>query len=958
MSSLSPRSGGNNGYTPPSRRYQENKTDDVQYSDEKATTVSTHQIQLSKLKKARDARGNRRGSAFAKSLESVGLGGLISTSKNNEEDMLAEFNDEDDDNERKKDKTLMGIKLDSLIRFFKVATAFPFIIVVASIQLSNKYNVILRSAFVIRGMNLSMYILPFILVRIILSKLVIWVQKLCIAVYLLLYLFPVGSVIFAKISFFSSNAGMGEGTFCFKPARYVRFTQANFWAIVGFFFEWLQHITYVMPLGIVTKQEQTLMKDYPPYLPFDVYFWFATASAFLCGIILILNASLSGKMLYNFRSTSAIWFFIYNLGSPMYMTIVTILFMGLNCDNRVDPPTMIQNPDVVCYSPPHVTIANAALIAIAIYLTQNTLLPTGTYKETMGENDLDIMFVPVYLQAHYLCKAILCYIYVFFYRNDYVRCVVLTFINILLLVLNNNMKPCSVEWVNSLRDTIFIHASLSGIQSLNYLVWPSTVETKSMLLSTLSSNIFFITICMYAYHAQSVKTPEYTIAKSFLDLEWQVSHGGTVQARVLEQLISLTLSVEPEDWIIAENYVPQLVWLISYPNMRVQFQSSWALANLALLTEKARLKIHDAGGTKSFFEWFSEMDFVVQLESLACLANLTLSDTIALDMVNRFKCIPFLISLISSNKMLHSRFSSIALSNLTRTEYLRNCVRAQGGIPILIGNLMSSDVSKRKFGLLGLANFALSKNGETEQLFLNKTVLKRVISIAFSNEIETQKECIALLRNLSCHANIRPTLLERGMMLVIERMKTSVFDEVHDWIAEAKMLMDKDVSLKALELRAQAKTGDAGKFMDAAFLRSLEDDAELLDSFPPLLGKVEWSTWGSKLDNIFSLVFATLPVLTGIELVVQLGDHLKVNFAATLPKGSLDRWRGNMAYEIVSKPSHGKLIDFSPTNDIVTYVPDERLGQDFFAFTIKLGGVTIAPATISIKVVKRSKEGP
>jgi hypothetical protein len=146
--------------------------------------------------------------------------------------------------------------------------------------------------------------------------------------------------------------------------------------------------------------------------------------------------------------------------------------------------------------------------------------------------------------------------------------------------------------------------------------------------------------------------------------------------------------------------------------------------------------------------------------------------------------------------MLHSRFSSIALSNLTRTEYLRNCVRAQGGIPILIGNLMSSDVSKRKFGLLGLANFALSKNAETEQLFLNKTVLKRVIAIAFSNEIETQKECIALLRNLSCHANIRPTLLERGMMLVIERMKTSVFDEVHDWIAEAKMLMDKDVSLK------------------------------------------------------------------------------------------------------------------------------------------------------------------
>jgi hypothetical protein len=61
------------------------------------------------------------------------------------------------------------------------------------------------------------------------------------------------------------------------------------------------------------------------------------------------------------------------------------------------------------------------------------------------------------------------------------------------------------------------------------------------------------------------------------------------------------------------------VWLISYPNMRVQFQSAWGLANLALLDDETRWKIHISGGTKSLFEWYMDMDFVVQLEALAAL---------------------------------------------------------------------------------------------------------------------------------------------------------------------------------------------------------------------------------------------------------------------------------------------------------------------------------------------------
>jgi len=52
------------------------------------------------------------------------------------------------------------------------------------------------------------------------------------------------------------------------------------------------------------------------------------------------------------------------------------------------------------------------------------------------------------------------------------------------------------------------------------------------------------------------------------------------------------------------------------------------LANLALLDEDARLKIHSAGGTKTLFEWYTDMDHMVQLETLAAMANLTLSSEV------------------------------------------------------------------------------------------------------------------------------------------------------------------------------------------------------------------------------------------------------------------------------------------------------------------------------------------
>lgn len=103
------------------------------------------------------------------------------------------------------------------------------------------------------------------------------------------------------------------------------------------------------------------------------------------------------------------------------------------------------------------------------------------------------------------------------------------------------------------------------------------------------------------------------------------------------------MSTEQTDLEIGKSYIKELVNLIAYPNIRVQFQSAWGLANLALgiiiiiiivflliifityylfiVDDKARMQIHRDGGTQKLFEWYPEMEKVVQLETLAAMVS-------------------------------------------------------------------------------------------------------------------------------------------------------------------------------------------------------------------------------------------------------------------------------------------------------------------------------------------------
>eukprot|EP00605_Chrysophyceae_sp_TOSAG23-4_P000788 GSChrysophyteH1.ASY1.ANO1.877.1 assembled CDS len=515
------------------------------------------------------------------------------------------------------------------------------------------------------------------------------------------------------------------------------------------------------------------------------------------------------------------------------------------------------------------------------------------------------------------------------------------------------MNPSSIAWVNLARSTIFLHATLSGIQSLNYVMWPITDTTGHVLVSTLASNIIFTSIAMWSVHFASSKGGEHAIATAFLDLEWQVEHGGNIQPRVLEPLVSLTLSQEKKDWDITRKYVDKLVWLLSHKYTRVQFQSAWALANMAILEEDLRLKIHKAGGTRTLLEWYNEMDFPVQLEALAALANLSLSKEVCEAMVIKHKCIPFFLQIIVSTKVKHSHFALVSLGNISRMEEYRKLICQAGGMHVLFGCIMTRDHLKLKFAALALANLLLSETFDIADLLRLRGLLSRIIKIQSHNNADTMREVTALIRNMSCHPLIVEGMLTKGIMKVVENATKSPYANVPQWAEDTKTNLDIHIENRKgqdTELsRHEGNFDETGRGSNVAAKRR-----EKIGVMEPLSGCVEWSTWGSKLDNVFSPVFSHLPIIGSQHVHALAGQHMSIKLSADLPPSMVETI---VRYKVVDEPGSGRLSEYETSSEYITYTPNAGfVGNDIFSYRACVdGGLETVPSTVTVSIVDSTR---
>ena len=872
----------------------------------------------------------------------------------------------DDGSDDTKLRLCGSIKMPSAVYLLLCGAAYPLVLVLLAFKVAqNKSLQFMRSLWFVWPVNGAIaYGVPIVIVDVVLQNYSLkreWVLRLSIGLYCVAVAAFATHMGYVNLS---ARGGLGaEGTFSFKPSLRVRWNLANLLQLAGITLDWLLSCTMVLPsavLGLIPTE--TIISAVPPYLPFEVYFWTAFSMAMFCALVLLLNASLRGKNLYRLRPSKIIWYAFNTIsgGGAFFFVIIIILLMSLQCNYKgAAPPgaaiySLLPDPPLRCYSNEHILRARAGLVGFGLFFIQSSLLPAATFKESLVELQ-DISYLPVYLSLQCVLQLACAYFFVFFYQDEPARVIALSVLNFAQLAVNHLLQPSSVSWVNTLRDVLMLHACLTSIHSLNLLGWGfgSTQQhaTTALALSTIISTAVFAALAAIMSHTLKMRSAEHGVATAFLEIEYQVSRGedgkGEVSPRALEPLIALSMSTNKDDWAVCKKYISQLVFLLNYPSLRVQFQAAWALANIALLDEEARIKIHEAGGTAALQNGYPKMQFMAQLETLAALANLTLSPRIANELAKNSTCIPFFMELVQTQaqaKTMHCVFACIALGNLARNEVFREIIRRSGGFQAMVRCIMSQHYQKRKYGMTCLANLALSPVPEVSSLFQSwPGLLDRLVKTASSNELDTQREVVALIRNLAAHSKIRPLLLEKGVLGAMHYLRNSPIDEVVRWTEELTQSIEKEL----------AATGLAGSRTGLTMLDDAEAaliDADALRRLEPLDGRVDWATWGSKLDSLFSNIYTRVPQPAKLGVVTSVGEPVLICLANSLSKDTVHRWADSLSFVVTRQPRYGTLIQASSSH-FWTFGPNPNFtGADYFVFRAQIGNAMSGSARCDITV--------
>ena len=380
---------------------------------------------------------------------------------------------------------------------------------------------------------------------------------------------------------------------------------------------------------------------------------------------------------------------------------------------------------------------------------------------------LEVVFVPNYLSVQTILKIIFAGIYTLFYSNEITRVVALTGIALIMLLINMKMKPCCIKFVNSLRDTFFVHIVLCGLTSIVYISYNKlyenntdvdTAHTRAFMYAILATNIVFTSLGMLYHYIINSKYAETEVASNLVEIENNHDDAG-YDSRAIEPLISMCISAgerfyqtgavknsgtitsftanntenrnidnDTKEMLVAcRRYIPKLISFITHPAIIVQFQGNtptpspslslslsfslywyelctltlarlscrcyiifcapittitglWALSSLCLYDEESRVLCETGGAAQAIFKYFNKFSYLVQLEALATLANLSISSRVSEDLVRKHDCIPFFVKLIKSNDKKLGLISLVCVGNLAKREKFRNDIRLNNGI--------------------------------------------------------------------------------------------------------------------------------------------------------------------------------------------------------------------------------------------------------------------------------------
>jgi hypothetical protein len=171
-----------------------------------------------------------------------------------------------------------------------------------------------------------------------------------------------------------------------------------------------------------------------------------------------------------------------------------------------------------------------------------------------------------------------------------------------------------------------------------------------------------------------------------------------------------------------------------------------------------------------------------------------------------------------------------------------------------MGLVQTPDFEKQKCACMALANISQNIDPQHAGPLMSADFIDRIIKLAVTKDADLHVEISTLLRNLSFYPEFAQLLRDRGAIVAIATLRKSLFPQVRD----------------SGQIAAQNLMGNSTDHSKA------EKQAAILTSFEPLVAFVNWDTWGSKLDNIFSPVFAAAPQAIGRHVVTITGAARKV----------------------------------------------------------------------------------
>jgi hypothetical protein len=216
--------------------------------------------------------------------------------------------------------------------------------------------------------------------------------------------------------------------------------------------------------------------------------------------------------------------------------------------------------------------------------------------------------------------------------------------------------------------------------------------------------------------------------------------------------------------IMAEHLLPKIIEFLSKSDKQAQLRAVSTLRGLSTDMAIRTEIVESAGAVDAILELAKSEDVEIQMESLACLCNLSLCGCIGenplsfLDSVSMQHLIAYLCSADSTFRL----FGAVTIGNIASKVPLQDSIMSSGALIPLITMANQADYETQRCIAYALVN--LSADPAKRRDIVREGGLLSLISLACSDDLQDALVALSALRGISSHPENRRELYQANIL--------------------------------------------------------------------------------------------------------------------------------------------------------------------------------------------------